>query len=739
MGITQYMPLPQAHARSLRRLAWLFGFGMLVPLVLYVPAWPGEQGWAMLALAALWALLWLVTYQLAERWTLAALIALVVLIPCLAVTAAALLEMPALLILAFLSPLLAAALGGLLSGLLAAAWVALLGGLLVHTDTPLMPETAGSLVYLTAGVLVVASWLLLRELADATVVATGAWERAQQIVEEARAQQLELRQTEEHLLQANREQVRLLNRLEALNQVAEEARQAKQTFITNVSHELRTPLNMVIAYAELITQSPQLYGRRLPPALMADINVILRNSQHLSRLVDDVLDLSQIEMGRMALNKDWANVEEIVDTAAEAMRPLFQTKGIELATEIDGELPAVYCDRTRIRQVLINLLSNAGRFTERGGVRVQAGRAGEQLLLTVTDTGPGITPEDQQRLFEPFQQLDSSIRRKHGGNGLGLNISRHFIELHDGRIWLESQVGVGTTFYVSVPFDAAPRSDLVAPGAQRWVSPFHEYSLRTRPRVVEVPHVARRYVVLDGGRTLLRLLDRYAGDVEIIAATQLTEALAYLSETPAHAFIVNTASLVDEQTLAVIPNRLPFDTPLFVCRLASDDSQQQGIASYLVKPVNQVTLLNAVRALAPPARTILIADDEPDLLRLFTRILSGAPEGYRVISTTSGAEALAHLRASQPDLLILDLIMSQMSGFDLLREKKGDLGISSIPVIVVSSRDPSSQPVVSNQLVVARGAGLSSRDLLECIESITQLLAPTAPRERRVLPADPGV
>ena len=253
------------------------------------------------------------------------------------------------------------------------------------------------------------------------------------------------------------------------------------------SHELRTPLNMIIAYAELITQSPHLYSRRLPSTLLADMNVILRNSQHLSRLVDDVLDLSQIETGRMALSKEWTTITEIIDAATEAVSPLFQTKGLQLEVETADDLPDIYCDKTRIRQVLINLLSNAGRFTEQGGVKVRAWLDDTQFMLSVADTGPGIGTEDQQRLFEPFQQLDASIRRKHGGSGLGLNISKHFIEMHEGRIWLESALGVGTTFTVSLPLAAMPKSMVATPGSRRWVSPFHEYYPRTRPRVAKIP------------------------------------------------------------------------------------------------------------------------------------------------------------------------------------------------------------------------------------------------------------
>jgi len=733
-------PLKEAYARSMRRLAVLFGVGVTITFVLLAPPWPGENGWQMFMLAAAWALVCMVVYLGADRWLAAAQLLFLITLPGMAAAAAWQLEKPALAALALVTPLLAAMVAGWPAGFIAVALVTALMTVLAKASVLALPlETSGAVLIGSTALLTATGWIVARELAETGIVATQSLERAQLLVEEARVQRLELRQVEEDLLQATREQVRLLRRLEALNQIAEEARQTKQAFIANVSHELRTPLNMIIAYAELITQSPHLYSRRLPASLLADMAVIQRNSQHLSRLVDDVLDLSQIEAGRMALSKEWTTIESIIETATEAVRPLFNTKGLRLETEIAAALPEIYCDKTRIRQVIINLLSNAGRFTERGGVAVRAWIVDAKMMLSVADSGPGIKPEDQHRLFEPFQQLDSSIRRKHGGSGLGLNISKHFIEMHDGRIWLESELGVGTTFFVSLPLDSTPEPRSEAQGAPRWVSPYHEYSPRTRPRVAKIPHVARRYVFLDGGSTLPRLFSRYVDDVEIVAAGTTSEALTLLSETPAHAFIVNSASLPKGESINSIPSTLPFDTPIFACWLTSDDSVQQlGIVRYLVKPVSGATLLEALHGLPGSARTVLVADDEPDLLRLFTRILAGTPENYRVICATNGAEALTLLRENQPDVLILDLVMPQMSGFDLLKEKETDPTIASIPVIVISSRDPSSQPIVSNQLFLTRGRGLSMRDLLDCIESLTKILTPVAPHEHRAPPTAPG-
>ena len=373
-------------------------------------------------------------------------------------------------------PALAVILMGWPAGIAAILYTAVVPGVLAGAGlAPELPWIYAAVLTSLAALAALISWSAVNALLELAETALLGLERAQVDVDEARSQRLELKQVEEDLLQATREQARLLERLKAMNQIAEEARQSKQEFIAKVSHELRTPLNMIIAYSELITQSPKLYGGRIPPALMADMSVILRNSQHLSNLVDDVLDLSQIDAGRMALSKSWVDLRAIAAEAAEAVRPLFQTKGLYLEVDAPASLPQVYCDPTRIRQVLMNLLSNAGRFTVEGGVRVRLWATDDQLQFSVQDSGPGIDPRDQEHLFEPFQQIDASIRHSHGGSGLGLNISKQFVEMHEGHIWLQSKPGEGTTFIVNLPVASAPIDELAPPAARRWVHPYDTY------------------------------------------------------------------------------------------------------------------------------------------------------------------------------------------------------------------------------------------------------------------------
>jgi signal transduction histidine kinase/CheY-like chemotaxis protein len=583
-------------------------------------------------------------------------------------------------------------------------------------------------------------WAAMHTLLTVTQWSLFSFEQARQKAEEAQEQRVELKETQEDLIQANQELARLSDRLKVMHQVAEEARQAKERFVANVSHELRTPLNMIIGFSEMITQSPHVYGDELPPALLADITAIQRNSQHLTKLVNDVLDLSQIEAGRMALNKQWTPLEEIVDAAALAVRALFDSKGLYLETEVVSDLPPVFCDSTRVRQVLINLLSNAGRFTERGGVSVKVWHERDDVLLSVSDTGPGISPEDQKRIFEPFQQLDDSIRRRHGGSGLGLSISKRFVEMHEGRMWLESEMGVGTTITFTLPLNT-PSPLLLAEGSYaRWFSPYHRYEGRVRTCKAPAPKPIPRFVVLELGDTLLRLFRRYLDEVELVHVRCVDEAGLELRRSPARALIVNAASFQEVPDLADRLIDLPYETPVVTCWVPGEDTvaKQLGAARYLVKPVTHERLLSALKDLGEDIETVLLVDDKPEVLQLFGRMLASAEHPYRVFRATSGQQALGLLRERKPDVMILDLVMPGLDGFQVLLEKNEDPCIREIPTIVISAKDPTGEPIVSNSLTVTRNGGLSIGDLLACVQAFSEVLAPSGSSDDPEPPGNPG-
>ncbi len=230
---------------------------------------------------------------------------------------------------------------------------------------------------------------------------------------------------------------------------ADEARRIKQQFAQTISHELRTPLNLVMSFTDLMMQTPELYGEPLPPSYLRDLTVVQRNAQHLHKLVNDVLELSQIEAAQMGMVLEQTQPEQLTLESINMVRGLAEAQRLSLSAEIEGDLPQVWVDATRIRQVLINFLNNAIKFTERGGVtvRVRHDAPQHQIVFAVHDTGPGIAAQDVPRLFQEFGQLDST-RRKHAGTGLGLVISKRFVQMHEGQIWVESVPGAGSYVFL---------------------------------------------------------------------------------------------------------------------------------------------------------------------------------------------------------------------------------------------------------------------------------------------------
>lgn len=553
--------------------------------------------------------------------------------------------------------------------------------------------------------------------------------QANKRLEEARDNQLELKEVQEDLIHANQELARLSDQLKAMYKVAEEARRVKEEFVANVSHELRTPLNMIIGFSEMITQSPQVYGLELPAALLADIATIKRNSQHLANLVNDVLDLSQVDAGRMGLNKEWTSVQEIIETAVGAVRALFDTKGLFLETDIEANLPAVFCDGVRIRQVVLNLVSNASRFTEQGGVCIHANLLDSSITIRVSDTGPGIKSEDQKKLFEPFQQLDGSIRRRYEGSGLGLSISKRFVELHGGKMWLESEVGVGTTFFFNIPVTAPElAADVVrSHQAKQWFSEYSTYEARSRPFKAPPQKPVPRFILLERGDALLNRLRRYMHHVEITPVRDYPEAVEELKRSPAHALIVNTPVLEEVDVSINSLKELPYGTPAITCWVPGEEetAKRLGVVNYLVKPVTGDDLIKALKEIGENIENVLLVDDEQELLRLFSRMLSAARPAYHVLRATNGPRALALLRQRKPQAMVLDLIMPGMDGFQVIREKSQDPTIRDIPVIVISSMDPTGEPIITDTLTVSRGGGLTMRYLIACIQAVSEILSPS--------------
>lgn len=694
------------------------GSGLLLALTsdLWLPATWSQVSNLGLLLAAIALCAWLLHHKFPRlsRWLTVIALAAVIGLAYLWTGAALLLA------LAVIPPLLAVALLHLPAGIGLAGGETLLL-LLLNLDRGAAAESVVVLVALWA-VLVVTGALVNR----VRRVVTWSWnhyQRNSRQLEEARDRQLQLNQALADLAQANEQLTRLNQLAQGLRQLAEDARAAKEQFVANVSHELRTPLNMIVGFSETMLQAPESYGGKIPPALLADLAVIYRNAEHLSALIDDVLDLSQIEAGEMAITREPVHLAALVEGAVTAARPLFDSKQLYLETEVPADLPVIECDPTRIREVLLNLLSNAGRFTEQGGVRVTARCEGATLVVAVADTGAGIPAEGLRKLFQPFYQIDGSIRRRFGGTGLGLSICKRFIELHDGKIWVESAPGSGTTFYFSLPL-AEPTP--LAEDFLRGMTPGWEYHQRTRPSVAPLPTSRPRFVVLEPGNGLQRLLDRYLDQLEIAPVSDIAAAHAELARVPAQGLLVNGASVGSVLEQLQLAATLPAATPALICSIPSLDelAVEAGAAHHLVKPVARDKLLAALDQLGITEGTVLVVDDEPDALQLFGRMLASYHRGYRVLLARDGREALAILQEVRPAVILLDLIMPGMDGFQLLAERNREPALQQIPVVVISAQDPTRQPIVSNALAITQGGGLSVRQLLKCIEFIATQLTP---------------
>jgi signal transduction histidine kinase len=257
-----------------------------------------------------------------------------------------------------------------------------------------------------------------------------------------------LNETSRELARLDAEQRQAADVLRSLNVRLEQASKAKSEFLANMSHELRTPLNAILGFTEMILDD--LYGEA-PAELKEPLADIQTNGHHLLRLINDVLDLSKIEAGRMELSLGDYAVEDVVGTVRASLRSLASERGLEFVAEVEENLPVAYGDGKRITQCLMNLVGNALKFTKDGRVAIGVERTGAMLRYRVSDTGIGIPAEQIDAVFAEFRQVDATTTRDFGGTGLGLSITKKFVELHGGRIWVESELGKGSTFYFTVP------------------------------------------------------------------------------------------------------------------------------------------------------------------------------------------------------------------------------------------------------------------------------------------------
>jgi signal transduction histidine kinase/CheY-like chemotaxis protein len=493
--------------------------------------------------------------------------------------------------------------------------------------------------------------------------------------------------------------------------LADEARRIKQQFAQTISHELRTPLNLVMSFTDLMMQSPEVYGGPLPPTYLRDLTVVQRNAQHLHKLVNDVLELSQIEAAQMGMVLDKVDPTQLALEAVNMMRGLAEANHLELRTEIASDLPMLWVDATRIRQVLINLLNNAIKFTEQGSITTQVWQDPKQdrVIFAVQDTGPGIAPHDMPRLFQEFSQLDVGTRRKFPGTGLGLVISKHFVQLHNGQIWVESTLGLGSTFYFSLPIC---RED---------VTTFPCLSETSSERL---PYSGKQVVlVITRSAFGANVLARYLRESTVIIVGDLEEArqkarhhLPQLIVFDIAQGALGVAQMQDFLTASNLTQSVAIACPLPGEELVR---QQLGVELYLIKPVGRDDVLNALEQADAVARRVLVIDDDEDFVRLVRRFLESSGQGYRIASAHSGAEGLALAQQLRPDVILLDMQLPDVSGAHVAHQLRANEALADIPIIVVSGQEfAPTFDLAGASLVLSKAHGFSASELVKMIARV---------------------
>jgi len=550
-------------------------------------------------------------------------------------------------------------------------------------------------------------WVALYPLRTTFEWAWHSYEREREQTEAARTHRAELARALANLDIAYRRLETMNIELERARQAAVEARRLKAEFAANISHELRTPLNLIIGFSEMMILSPQSYDNQpLPPAYRGDVQSIYRNAKHLSQLIDDVLDLSQIEAARMGLVKEPISLAQIIEEATTTVAQLFKSKHLSLNVQVPAGLPTIDVDRTRVRQVLINLLNNAARFTDQGGVTVSAEQKDEEIVVAVADTGIGIPAEDLNKVFEEFRQLDGSIRRRAGGSGLGLAISRRLVELHGGRIWVQSQVGQGTTFYFALPF----RHETTA------LHVGHDWELAPH---VGTPLVQRQslFVVTNEARTA-SLFRRYLDDYKVVPVATMSEALRRAEEEQVYAIVnalpVGSLGWIDPKN--VQDSRCNVPVIAVAMRGHGFGPKDLAVVSYLTKPVLQEQVVSVLHGLGD-VRHLLIVDDDHDTVRLLSRMARLAGPQYRVSKAFDGAQALEMMYKRKPDAVILDLLMPGVDGYTVLERMRSSSQLRDIPVVVVTARGREQEAITVDALGLTRPDGFALGEAISCLKA----------------------
>lgn len=531
---------------------------------------------------------------------------------------------------------------------------------------------------------------------------------------------LTLLQTMGGTLSAIIQNAQLLEQVQKQNDQLRELDRIKSEFLANMSHELRTPLNSIIGFSRVILKG---IDGPLTEMQEQDLSTIYNSGQHLLGLINDILDQAKIASGKMDLKIDYFDIKPVVEGVRSIGIGLVKDKPININLDIQSGLPQVYGDEFRTRQVLLNLVSNASKFTTEGSITLKvytiddASRGQKMVRIDVSDTGIGIAQKDMPLLFEAFRQIDSSLTRTAGGTGLGLPISKSLVEMQGGDMLVQSQLNVGSTFSITVPtgpvvkaenksglvtqeIKATLEAPAVAPESNgtevhetlRVNQPALQSEGRTTTVSMPIMMTKRQVLLIEDNQDRVdqfrRMIQREGFDVFTASIPLEAEAMASGLRPTLIIMDVNFANGAGWNILAKLKERDDtFDIPIIVVTLSDERERAEalGVQAFLQHPIMPEELVGAVMDAERESSMdrILIIDDQPESARLFKQLLDEHGQ-YRIFAASNGVEGVSMVARRRPDLVILDLRMPEMDGFEVLQELRSNPETANIPVLVVT-------------------------------------------------------
>ncbi len=493
---------------------------------------------------------------------------------------------------------------------------------------------------------------------------------------------------------------------------AETTNLAKSQFLANMSHELRTPLNAIIGYSEMSIEEMSDLG---VPSLIPDIQKIHGAGQHLLGLINNILDLSKVESGKVELFLETFEIPTLITEVAATLRPMISKNQNTLVIDCPEDMGSMQADITKLRQSLFNLLSNASKFTENGTITLKVAReAAGWIAFGVSDTGIGMTPEQQAKLFQSFTQADASTTRKYGGTGLGLVITQQFCQLMGGDIQVKSIAGTGTTFTIRLPDRVQPLPEFTS---------YNSGEINTKSSVVG----ASTILAIDdnaSARELLQRLLSQEGYHAIVAASGQEGLRLARAHSPAAILLdVRMPDLDGWEVLTQLKSDPDLaDIPVVMVTIEDDRASlcALGAVDYLLKPIDSERLLAILQPYRtePSATSVLVVEDNSGNRDMICRQLTKA--GWDVLEAQNGFQALAVLQTQQPGVILLDLMMPEMDGFEFIRQLRQHPQWRSLPVIVLTAKDLTVAERQwldgQTQRIYHKGAG--NRQLLDEIHSL---------------------